>query len=275
MREKLVKSEVIKLYNTTKETLRYYEQKGLLNPEKTYNNYRYYDFKDLQQLRKIFFLKDLNFSIDEMKLLDKGKIKEDDYHNLLKSHHSELKMRIEKYKVLQENLEQLLYIQESSDNHYSFQVHKRKKRSFQLFGDFDGVSMISPKAFYDMHLELIHNDGYSLRTLQMFFPYDDLDSLETIKSKQCIETYSKTRNTDSNQDNIYNLPQGMYLSIFYPFSHKDEHSTDIKQRIDQYLKDNNLNRLPEMVLEIEHPELSIFTDEHTSIYEIQIHIQKA
>lgn len=274
MREKLVKSEVIKLYKTTKETLRYYEQKGLLSPEVTYNNYRYYDFKELQQLRKIFFLKELDFTIDEMKQLNDGTMLEDDYHKMLKDHHSELKRKMQRQKQLKQNLEQLLYIQENSEDHYSFQVHKRKNRNFKLFGEFDGVSMISPKAFYDMNLELIHNDGYSLRTLQMFFPYSDLDSLETIKSKQCLEIDYNRNKTNFESDNIYNLPSGLYLSVFYPFSHNDDSTTDIKQRIDRYLKVNNLAREPEMVLEIEHPELSLFTDQDTSIYELQIHVKK-
>ncbi len=33
-REKLIKSEIVEMFDTTKEALRYYENVGLINPEK-------------------------------------------------------------------------------------------------------------------------------------------------------------------------------------------------------------------------------------------------
>ncbi|WP_305453059.1 MerR family transcriptional regulator [Bacillus mycoides] len=36
---KLTKSDVIKIFNTTKETLRFYEKKGLVQPKVGKNNY--------------------------------------------------------------------------------------------------------------------------------------------------------------------------------------------------------------------------------------------
>lgn len=60
--------EFSKLARTTIKTLRYYEQVGLLNPSFIDGNgYRYYEGKDLIVLNKIVSLRQMNFSIEEIK----------------------------------------------------------------------------------------------------------------------------------------------------------------------------------------------------------------
>ncbi|WP_257131091.1 MerR family transcriptional regulator [Bacillus toyonensis] len=66
---KLTKSDVIKIFNTTKETLRFYEEKGLVQPKVGKNNYRLYGNEDLQKISQIFFCKDIGFSIEEIDLV--------------------------------------------------------------------------------------------------------------------------------------------------------------------------------------------------------------
>ncbi|MDI6505055.1 MerR family transcriptional regulator [Bacillus wiedmannii] len=44
---KLTKSDVIKIFNTTKETLRFYEEKGLVQPKVGKNKYRFYGNEEL------------------------------------------------------------------------------------------------------------------------------------------------------------------------------------------------------------------------------------
>ncbi|MGU3373153.1 MerR family transcriptional regulator [Bacillus mycoides] len=66
---KLTKSDVIKIFNTTKETLRFYEEKGLVQPKVGKNNYRLYENEDLQRISQIFFCKDMGFSIEEIDLV--------------------------------------------------------------------------------------------------------------------------------------------------------------------------------------------------------------
>ncbi|MEK4913507.1 MerR family transcriptional regulator [Bacillus sp. FSL E2-8887] len=66
---KLTKSDVIKIFNTTKETLRFYEEKGLVQPKVGKNNYRLYGNEDLQRISQIFFCKDMGFSIEEIDLV--------------------------------------------------------------------------------------------------------------------------------------------------------------------------------------------------------------
>ena len=65
--------EFSKLARTTIKTLRYYEQAGLLNPSFIDDNgYRYYEGKDLIVLNKIVSLRQMKFSIEEIKKILAG-----------------------------------------------------------------------------------------------------------------------------------------------------------------------------------------------------------
>ena len=61
--------EFSKLTGCSIKTLRYYDEIGLLNPSRidNFTNYRYYDEKDLEVLKKIIYLKSLGFTLEEIK----------------------------------------------------------------------------------------------------------------------------------------------------------------------------------------------------------------
>lgn len=66
---KLLKiNEVAKKYDTTKRTLRYYEEAGLLKAKRMdFSNYRYYDDGSLKRLEQILLLRKVGFKITEVK----------------------------------------------------------------------------------------------------------------------------------------------------------------------------------------------------------------
>jgi len=68
-RTKLKIGEFSKLMQTTVKTLRHYEQKGLLLPNKVddWTGYRYYSIDQMQQLQNIRVMQQLGFSLDEIK----------------------------------------------------------------------------------------------------------------------------------------------------------------------------------------------------------------
>lgn len=67
MKDKYLMGEVCKLFNTTRDTLRYYEKLELIKPKKNdKNGYRYYDVEDLNSLTDVFFLKKLNLPLDDI-----------------------------------------------------------------------------------------------------------------------------------------------------------------------------------------------------------------
>ena len=58
--------EVSKKYNISIETLRFYDKIGLLTVERK-NNRRYYSEKDIQRLQSIMAMKEMSFSLEEIK----------------------------------------------------------------------------------------------------------------------------------------------------------------------------------------------------------------
>ena len=60
-------SEISKLYSIGQDSLRYYERLGILNPKRDKNQYRMYSLKDIYKLNLIRDLRNLNFSMAQIK----------------------------------------------------------------------------------------------------------------------------------------------------------------------------------------------------------------
>ena len=61
--------EVCKKLNTTPKALRIYEEYDIVVPKRDNNNYRVYSTDDLLRLREVLLLKELGFSLKEIKSL--------------------------------------------------------------------------------------------------------------------------------------------------------------------------------------------------------------
>lgn len=60
-------NEISNLYNIGKDSLRYYEEIGILNPERDSNGYRLYSIQDIWKLNVIKDLRNLNFPMEKIK----------------------------------------------------------------------------------------------------------------------------------------------------------------------------------------------------------------
>lgn len=58
----------------TRANIRYYEQEGLLAPARRENKYRDYSEEDLETLLRIALLRNLGFSLDEIRRLQSGEL---------------------------------------------------------------------------------------------------------------------------------------------------------------------------------------------------------
>ncbi len=68
-------NEVCHVVGLTKKSIRFYEENGLLTPQRNIDNdYRVYSQTDIEKLKKIKFLRELNVSIREIKMLEAGEI---------------------------------------------------------------------------------------------------------------------------------------------------------------------------------------------------------
>lgn len=68
-------NEVEHIVGLSKKSIRYYEENGLLTPKRNQeNDYRIYTEKDIQKLKTIKFLRELNVPIRELKQLENGEL---------------------------------------------------------------------------------------------------------------------------------------------------------------------------------------------------------
>ncbi len=68
-------NQVADLVDITKKNIRFYEDQGLVDPERDpANGYREYTLKDAEELRKIKLLRQLGVSIDNIRKLQKGEM---------------------------------------------------------------------------------------------------------------------------------------------------------------------------------------------------------
>lgn len=86
-----------KLSRVTIKTLRYYDEVGLLKPAHVdkFTGYRYYTYNQLPRLNRILALKDLGFSLEEIKGLLTEDLPPEQMRGMLKLRQSEISQRIQ------------------------------------------------------------------------------------------------------------------------------------------------------------------------------------
>lgn len=98
-------NEVVKLTGVSARTLQYYDEIGLLIPQKLDNGYRDYTEENLEKLQKILFYRFLKFKLNDIKELLEG-----DFDNLkILEQQRELILREkEKFEVILRNIEKTI-----------------------------------------------------------------------------------------------------------------------------------------------------------------------
>lgn len=98
-------SEIADYFHTTPETLRFYEKKGLISPQKSpENNYRYYTLNDMYRLVDIIFFRRLDMSLKEVKtILTEQNL--DDFSLLLEQKKTLIETKIAEQQKLLKKLE--------------------------------------------------------------------------------------------------------------------------------------------------------------------------
>jgi len=107
--------ELARLAGVSVRTLRHYDQIGLLKPQsRDDNNYRQYDFEDLLRLQQILFFRELDVPLKKIKaILDDPQL---DRVALLRKHHQNLALQIERLESLQATIKKTIHnLQEEKD----------------------------------------------------------------------------------------------------------------------------------------------------------------
>lgn len=261
--------EISKIYDIGRDSLRYYEEIGILNPSRDKNGYRLYKMQDIWKLNVIKDLKNLDFTMkqikkyldnrtvdstkailnSQMELIDKKirKLKETKrsmYHRLqnIENAHKDIKLNTMKLIYLEERRALKLNGKVSRDEEVDFLIKKLQKQyedRLYLFGNNNIGATVS--------MEYIKKDIYNLYE-SVFFLLDPWD-----------ESYNLI------------LDEGCYLSLTYRGSY--EQSKMFIPKMLEYIDNKKYEVLsnPIEIYKIDIHETSCIDE---FITEIQIPIRK-
>lgn len=153
MLRKYRKSELLKYLGVSRDTLRFYEEKGLISPQKDNdNNYRSYDFFDIFRIMIIDFYKARGMTIQQIQdLLVKSDIQ--DMQNIMETKKKELIKIIYDYQCMIERIDEtLIFANELDCNLNTFTI-----RSFPKFRIKGEVSEFIALEEYENILELMNS----------------------------------------------------------------------------------------------------------------------
>jgi len=213
--DKLYKiGELASACNTTLKTIRYYEKKGLINTTKidNENGYHYYSFNTLVTLQQILKLKDLGFSLEEIK-----------NHNK-KSNEEKIKQLEELLKATNNKINNLMSLTYSSKYHLPY-----------FLNDENALGLWKSIA-YAKSIEDYKNGNYQENTNSLSFKY--LYFLNNGKGFGKIVDWSKGKiNVGFKQTYTYIIEDNkLYLNIVNPTN--NEHiQTIIYKKIDNHKRD--------------------------------------
>jgi len=103
--------EVSNRLGLSRDTLRFYEKKGIIQPEKQKNGYRTYTYEDIKKISSIMFYRRLNFSIEDIgRILYKSSFPS--YCSMIQEKITEEKQQVEKHRqsINQAGISDLCYI---------------------------------------------------------------------------------------------------------------------------------------------------------------------
>lgn len=108
MQEKYSIGEVATMLEVSTRTLRFYDEKGLVKPAYTEDNgYRFYEKEQIRQIELIIYLKELGFSLKQIKLLIQDERGSKSLELLLKQQYQENKQKINELTAKQKQIEHL------------------------------------------------------------------------------------------------------------------------------------------------------------------------
>lgn len=108
MQEKYSIGEVAKMLDISTRTLRFYDEKDLVKPAYIEENgYRFYEKEQIKQIELILFLKDIGFSLKQIKILVQDQHGKQSLELLLKQQYQENKQKINELTAKQKQIEHL------------------------------------------------------------------------------------------------------------------------------------------------------------------------
>lgn len=221
--------EIAELFHLHPDTLRYYEEKGIISPIRNSSGYRLYSFQDICTLNVIQSLRDLDISLDEIRLYLQ---KRSTHETLLFLQHEEWilqeKMkRLQKLKSEIENREnRLKHFQSISENQVKIIIMEALPYVFLQ----ENIILEKEVDFLLKKLESKHQNYIKVIGSQTMGAFCDLKSLEKGIYNHFSSVFFLT-SFKMPYDAV--LPQGYYAQMFYKGSYNrlKKHLSKMKEEI--------------------------------------------
>lgn len=271
-RKKLIRNEVIKIFNTTRDTIRHYEEKGLISPTVNQSNYHLYDYKEVNKLSQIFFLKELNFSLAEIKKI--MELKDPVFYlEVLKNKKKDVDKKIAYYQKLSTKTSDIIKMfTELDKNLLNIEKKSFPQRQFYYF-EFDNSNEQENnlKAFYDKFKTFFEDRKYSENKFVLKYKLSCLKDENFSDSKFCCQV----NNSNGIDKSALELTAaGDFLCVNYLYNTEDWNSViKVYNKILNYTRENNLKIINQDILEIKLGEFDMFFPENLAVYQLQIPVK--
>ncbi|MFC9708964.1 MerR family transcriptional regulator [Paenibacillus sp. NPDC056933] len=259
-------SEISKLYGISVDSLRYYEELGVLEPQREKNNYRIYSLKDISKLNIIRDLRLLDFSMQQIKdYLDN--------HSLDKT----LEILYEEQRLIQERINKL----QQRGKMINERVNVISANSEIKTGEFKVVKF-PDRPCLQLNLRITRDEemDFAIKKLHSkhenrIFDFANQIYASSVKVDEMIVNKPIIFDSvffilDQNEKEYdYILLEGDYLTFYYRGGY---HQTSQKIfEVINYAKDNNLQLLgnPFEIYEIDNRETTI-EDEYLTQIQVRI-----
>ncbi|MCM3340683.1 MerR family transcriptional regulator [Paenibacillus sp. MER TA 81-3] len=253
MKSEITISELAKLMNVSVHQIRYFEEKGVLQPSYTDNNqYRMYEVEQVYQLAQILLLRKLEVPVSSIKECMTS-YSEDQYRQLLHSSLRDIEAEVQRLMELQQFIQKVLHEQQNvMKSTSSYQIKRRDTSYFTRWIEMYPQTKLTAK-------QLVEQPKHILNLFEMDIHYiDDGSSLNTL----CLETQ---------EPGDFSLPEGDYLSLLCIIQEVDELDQVVEQFYD-YAAAQSYVVLGPLIL-IEKSYLSLFSNNKLH-YELQMLIER-
>lgn len=208
MKEFFKIGEISKLYHIGTDSLRYYEELGILTPKRGDNHYRLYSLSDLWKLNVIRDLRSLDFSMERIKeYMDHRSIQTTE--QLLAEELHVIENKIQELQELQENVKNRLHTIQEAKQHPVEKIEEKyipERRCYMIHSGYETDEEM------DMHIKrLLNKDEHNLYIIGN----NRIGSIIRAESiqKQLYRDYESVFIISDRGDET--IPEGKYITLCY------------------------------------------------------------
>lgn len=227
--------EFSKITNLTVKALRYYDEQGILKPSfRAENSYRYYDEDDFKRACLIFLLRNLDFSISEIKDIVAHYDSSEDLSFYLSEKQAMIAEKIKKEKELIEKIGFYLKPKEMEVRNLNYKIEKK---------EFDPVTVLTIRfkgKYSDVgnYIGTIYKEAKGKASGEPFSCYYDDDFKEEADIELCVPAKGLVTGTHINSKQLPKIKAictthiGSYKTLNYAYKalldYAKEHNIECK-----------------------------------------------